>query len=151
MALGIDAVLQELPGGLYDMQIGDDGDIQTADSFDTYILVALLTDRRANESEVADAQRRRGWIGNEHTPGFEIGSKLWIFEQSRLTGTVLSEIESAALTALQSMVDEGFADAVRSVRAVPTSTGVELELAILRPSSAVERRFFELWNNTGVS
>lgn len=148
---GIDAVLQELDGGIYDIQIGDDGDILTADSFDTYITVALLTDRRANESEVVESHRRRGWIGNEHTPGFEIGSKLWIFEQSRLTRTVMNEIEVAALDALQPMVDEGLAESVRGVELEMTDSGLRLGIEIQRSPSDVERRFFDLWQNTGVN
>lgn len=147
---GIDAVLQELPGGIYDIKIGFDGDIETADSFDTYIIVALLTDARADESEVADARKRRGWIGNEHTPGFEMGSKLHLFEQSRLTRTTMNGIEDEALDALQSLVDDGFAVAIRSADVRATVTGVILETEIQRTPSEVEKRFFELWNQTGL-
>jgi phage gp46-like protein len=151
MARGIDATLEELPGGVFDIEIGFDGDIQTEDSFDTYIKVALFTDRRANEAEVREPERRRGWVGNEHTPGFEMGSKLWLFEQPRLTKTVLNGLEQAAIDALQSMVEENLAV---SVRKVSTAVGVDsltLELEILRDLSQVEKRYFDLWQNTGDS
>ena len=148
--LGIDAVLQELPGGIYDIQIGDDGDILTADSFDTYILVALLTDRRANEAEMPQAHRRRGWIGNEHTPGQEMGSKLWLYEQSRLTQQTATDIQGAALEALSALVSDGLADSVLDIEATTTASGVSLELEIQRSASEVERRLIALWNNTGV-
>lgn len=148
---GIDAVLQELPGGIYDIKIGFDGDIETEDSFDTYIIVALLTDQRANESEVPQPQNRRGWIGNEHTPGFEMGSKLWLFEQRRLSRTTINGLEDAAVDALQSMVEEDLAVAVRSADVRLSSTGAFLEIDILRSQNQVEKRFFDLWQNTGVS
>lgn len=148
---GIDAVLQELDGGIYDLKVGFDGDIETADSFDTYILVALLSDKRADASEILDSARRRGWIGNEQTPGFELGSKLWLFEQSRLTRTVINEIQTEAVNALQSLVDEDLAVAIRGVELDLTDGGATLVVEIERSPSRVEKRFFDLWQNTGVS
>lgn len=147
---GIDAVLQQLPGGNYDIQIGFDGDIETADSFDTYILVALLTDKRADASEILQPERRRGWIGNEHTPGFEMGSKLWLYEQARKTRTTINEIQTEAVNALQSLVNEGLANAIRGAELRFTDDGVSLEVVIERSPSRTEKRLFDLWQNTGV-
>jgi len=147
---GIDAELQLLDSGIYDLQIGDDGDIKTEDSFDTAILVSLFTDRRASSAEILPSHRRRGWIGNESTPGIEIGSKLWLFEQSRITATSLSGIADAAQECLQWMVDQRIAKSV-TANATSTSTGVALDIEITRPNSNVERRHFDLWENTGVS
>ena len=148
---GIDAVLRELDGGIYDIQIGFDGDIETADSFDTFIIVALLTDARADESEVRDSSRRRGWAGNEHTPGFQMGSKIWIYEQARLKRSVMNDLEKAAMAALQSLVDEGYAVAIREISVRATESGLYLEISIERTPSRVEKRLYELWQNTGVS
>lgn len=154
MPRGIDAALRELPGGAYDAQISPDGDIMTADFFDTSIVVSLLSDRRANEAEVLDSRLRRGWIGNEYTPGFEGGSKLWLFEQSRLTRTVMTSIADAAREALQWLVDDGFAVAIRNVSVnlmAPSSpiTGIRLEVEIQRSISSTETRYFDLWPITG--
>jgi len=149
---GIDAVLQELPGGFFDIKIGFDGDVETEDAFDTAIKVSLFTDARADESQVSESNRRRGWIGNEFTPEFEIGSLLWLFEQARLTRTIMNEIEDEARTALQWLVDDGLAVAITNVSATSTAQGrLILELTIERTTSVVERRFFELWQNTGVN
>lgn len=146
---GIDAVLNELPGGIWDIQIGFDGDIETADSFDTYIIVALFTDARADESEVAQPERRRGWAGNEHTPGFEQGGKFWLFEQSRLTRATMNDAEAAAVDALQSLVDEGLAVSVRGARVTRTADAATLEIDIERARDQVAKRYFDLWQNTG--
>ena len=156
MSRGIDAVLQELDGGAYDIRIGFDGDVETADFFDTAILVSVLSDKRANASEVLDSSRRRGWIGNEvRDDGFEIGSKFWLFEQSRLTRTVMNSIEDVVRESLQWLVEDGFAVSIRSVRVVPLPpsspvVGIRLTVEILRPQSVVVTRFFDLWTNTGV-
>jgi phage gp46-like protein len=149
---GIDATLDQLEGGAFDIRIGFDGDIETEDFFDTAVVVSLFADRRANESEVPESSRRRGWIGNEYTPGFEMGSKLWIFEQSRLTRTVMTQVEDAARAALQWLVDQGYAVAITEVRARPFGDGgLALELEIQRSPSVTARRYFELWQKTGVA
>ena len=153
----IDAVLNELSGGVYDIEIDDFGDIRTQDFFDTSILVSILSDKRANSSEVLDSSRRRGWIGNEvRDDGFEIGSKLWIFEQSRLTRTVMNSIEDVVRESLRWLVDDGFAVSIRSVRVEPLPPsspviGIRLTVQILRPQSVVVTRFFNLFTNTGVT
>jgi len=49
---------------LYDINIDAQGDIETADFFDTSILYSLFGERRANKDEIVDASLRRGWIGN---------------------------------------------------------------------------------------
>ena len=148
---GIDATLFPIDGGLYDIGIQFDGDIETKDSFDTFIQVALLTDARADASEMRISHRRRGWIGNEHTPDFEIGSKLWLYEQARLTRTTMNEIETEAVRALQPLVDDNLADAIRGADLIITTTGASLTVDIERDQSEVEKRHFELWNNTGTS
>jgi phage gp46-like protein len=150
MTVGIDACLKQIAGDLFDLDIGVDGDILSVDFFDSAIIVSLFAERRANESEVAVSRLRRGWIGNESTPDFEIGSKIWLFEQSRLTITVLNGIIIAARDALQWLVDDGFATAIKSVEAVITPNGINLEVVINRPNSEVDRRFFTLWDNTAI-
>lgn len=147
---GIDACLQEISGGLYDIQISSAGDILTVDAFDTAIIVSLLSDRRANQSEVATAHLRRGWIGNERTPGIEMGSKIWLYEQSRLTRSVLNGVTDAASQALNWLVEQGYADRIESVETFATAFGMRLEAVIRRPNSEVEKRFFELWQNTAL-
>jgi phage gp46-like protein len=147
---GIDATLQEIAGRIYDIKIGFDGDIETEDAFDSAILVSLASDRRANESEVPNAAQRRGWIGNEDTPGFEQGSKLWLFEQSRLTRTVMNQVSDEARNALQWLVGDDLAVRVLETSVRVTESQVVLEVQIERSPSIVEQRFFDLWDNTGV-
>ena len=147
---GIDVCLQEIAGRLYDISFDSEGDILSNDAFDTAILVSLFAERRANESEVPEASRRRGWVGNEDTPGTEMGSKLWLYEQSRLTRDAVSGIGIAARNALQWLVDDGFADAIEGINPIPTSEGVRLEVVIRRPNSKTERRFYDLWQVTAL-
>lgn len=54
------------------------------------------------------------------------------------------------MNALQSLVDEGLAVAVRGAELVFTDDGVSLEVVIERSPSRTEKRLFDLWQNTGV-
>lgn len=134
---------------LYDISIDSDGDILTEDFFDTSLLYSLFGERRADPSEVAESQSRRGWIGNENKD-FENGSKLWLFEQARLTRSNLNRIEDEARKSLQWLVDEGLVVSVDEVTTTVKSGKINLEIVIRRSRSKVERRFFVLWQNTGL-
>ena len=147
---GTDAVMTKdaRVAGIYDFSLTDDGDILTADFFDTAILMSLFCERRAASSEVPDSQRRRGWIGNESTPGFEMGSKIWLYEQARIDRNTLNGINSAADAAFRWMIDDEIALSVSSSSTFTNDT-INLEVIIERPNSKVERRYFTLWDNTG--
>ncbi len=152
IAAGIDAVLTIDPTTqLYDINIDANGNIETADFFDTSILYSLFGERRATTDEIVDARYRRGWIGNEGKD-FENGSKLWLFEQARITVSNLNRIADEARKSLQWIVDDGFAVSIEVERVtVDTSRDkMVLILVIQRSRDVVERRFFDLWNNTGV-
>lgn len=134
--------------GYYDFSLTDDGDILTEDFFDTAILMSFFCERRAASSEIPDSQRRRGWIGNESTPGFDIGSKIWLYEQARIDRNTLNGINDAANASLQWMIDDAIAVSVRSSSTF-TDDNINLEVVITRPNSKVEKRYFTLWENTG--
>jgi len=147
---GTDAVLTKNGriAGLYDFSLTDDGDILTEDFFDTAILMSIFCEKRAADSEVPVSHLRRGWQGNESTPGFEIGSKIWLFHQARIDRNTLNGINSAADESLQWMIDDNITISVRS-ESVFEDDAINLETEIERPNSKVEHRYFELWQNSG--
>jgi len=138
-----DAVLTK-NGGVYDFTLDTAGQITVEEAVDTAILMSLFCERRANASEVPVSSQRRGWIGNESTPGFENGSKFWLYEQSRITRTTLNNIETAVRNGLQWFVDDGIATKI-----TVTMELSGLTVVIERPNSNVDKRYYELWNNTG--
>ncbi len=135
--------------GYYDFQLNAEGDVQTKDFFDTALLYSLFGERRATISESPLPERRRGWIGNESFVDFENGSKLWLLSQARITRTTLNLVETAAQNALQWLVDDNLAVKVES-EAVLNNGIIRLNITIERQNSKVERRYYDLWNNTGV-
>ena len=135
--------------GYYDFEWTDSGDISTAQTLDTYILMCLFEEFRATAAEIPTSQLRRGWLGNESTPGFQQGSKAWQFEQERITGSTLAELGPVVRNALQPLIDEGIAVNV-SVETPQLRNGkVCVFINLFRDGSPVDRRFFELWENTG--
>jgi len=144
-----DAVLAADSTGLYDFSLDASGDILTEDFFDTAILMSLFCERRAIASEMPASHLRRGWIGNESTPGFEIGSKVWLYEQSRLTRATLNGINSVIKESLQWTIDDNIALEVAASSTLSRNNSITVEVTITRPNSKVEKRYFELWENTG--
>ena len=135
-------------GNLYDLSLDDSGDLDNGDFLDSSLLYSLLGERRASESEVPEASRRRGWLGNVDQT-FENGSKLWLYEQARISRSVLSGISSAALDGLQWLVDDGLLQDVQA-NATLSNSSIVLDIPLIRFDDTVEHRFFTLWNNTGI-
>lgn len=150
MAKYTDAKLTKTSSGYYDISVGSDGDMEKTDSFDTAILVSLFgSDRRATETEVPDAFRRRGWIGDQFQP-VEMGSKLWLIYQARLTLSTLNIAKDYISQALQWLIDFGYLKAVvvdvsRDIQAGELTAKIQL----IRLDDSVESRNYVLWTNTG--
>ena len=145
-----DVIIKKLDVGFYDITFNESGDIETAESLDTAILMSILAEVRATASEMPSSHRRRGWIGNESTEGIEMGSKMWLFEQARITGSNLAELGVIINNGLTWLVEQDTAISTTAT-AFYRDGVVQVEVVLVRPSSAVEKRFFELWNNTGVN
>ena len=142
-----DVRITQAATGIWDLSLNSEGDLENGDFLDSSLLYAILGERRASESEVPISENRRGWIGNEGKL-FENGSKIWLFEQSRLTRSILNDIQSAALDALSYLIDDGLATNVETTATIQNRV-VILQVDIFVTPSKVETRFFELWNNTG--
>ncbi len=145
-----DAVLNRPKDGSWDFSIDENGDIRQQDFFDTAILVAIHEERRASSSEVSVAELRRGWIGNESTPGFERGSKIWLYSQTRLTRTRINDIINAARDSFTTFIDRGFIlDAFFDV--LLKNGVVSLLVKLKRSENEIDSRFFPLWDNSGIT
>lgn len=135
--------------GFYDFEWTESGDISTGQTLDTYILMCIFEEARATPAEIPESSQRRGWVGNESTPGFEQGAKAWQFEQERVTGTVLAELGAVIRNSLQPMLDESIAASVEVETPFLRNGKVCVFINLGRDGSKVDRRFFELWDNTG--
>jgi len=145
-----DAVLNRPKGKTWDFSIAENGDAETESFFDTAILVSVYEEKRASESEVERPELRRGWIGNESTPDFERGSKIWLYYQSRLTRSVINGIISAANECLAWLINEDYA--LRVVSDIDLSNGsVNLLIQTQRPNGQIDKRLLPLWDRSGIT
>lgn len=133
----------------WDFEWDSSGDISTDQTLDTAILMSIFEEVRATAAEIPESNRRRGWIGNESTPNFEQGSKVWMFEQERITGSVLAELGVIIRNGLQWLIDDGIAVNVSVEQPFLQNGSVVVYINFSRDGSKVERRFFDLWDNTG--
>lgn len=137
--------------GLYDIGLESNGDFSTVSSFDTAILVSLFADKRADESEVSAPERRRGWWGNafyQSEDDLEMGSKLWIYEQARLTQATVNGVDNATNDGLFWFVTTGRLKDI-SVITEAGESNITINIKLVRFNSKTESQSFELWNRTG--
>lgn len=86
------------------------GDLQCGNGLRTQVIIALLTDARAEPSELRSGDENRGWIGDTfdvmagETP---IGSKLWLLRRSALYDGIEVQAELHARLALKTLIDQG--------------------------------------------
>jgi len=142
-------VLLNKTKGYYDFDWTESGDISTTESFDTAILLSIFAEVRASAEEIPESRRRRGWHGNESTPGFEQGSKTWLFEQERTTQTMLEELGVVVNNGQQWLIEDDIVKSVEVGTPFLLNNQVVVPIDFGRDGSKVERRFFELWENTG--
>lgn len=148
----VDIDVNQNDENIFDIAFGDDGDFVKTQGFDTSLKIAIFEERRASSSEVPNVLQRRGWIGNVNADdqGFEIGSKIWIYLQSRLTNSTISSIKKAAQESLQYLIDDGLAKNVNVEILSVTSVKISVKATIEFSNSIVEDIYYDLWINTGV-
>ena len=148
---GIDIKLARKPelGNKYDIEIVNE-ELELVNNFDTSLQMSVYCERRADSSEVLRTELRRGWWGNEvaEVAGFEIGSKLWILSQSRLTQNVLNKAISYAQEALQWLVEDRLLSRVEVTGEIVNRRIIRLRIDLFRNANEVSTRFFNLWDNT---
>lgn len=146
-----DVLIRANRDGLYDLVV--DGNLfASAGGFETAIPVSLFTDARAPSALVAEPQNRRGWIGNLMTAQTmrQLGSILWVLDQTRLTQETLNIARLAAQDAFQWMIDDGVALAVLVDVVRASQSGIIIHIQITDTSNVVSR-YQTLWRATDAS
>lgn len=145
----VDIKLAKDENGEYDIVLTPDGDIESINSFETAILMSIQCERRADESEVESPQKRRGWWGNDvyqESDTFEMGSKIWIHSQARLTQNVINSIADYGNESLQWLIELVFAQKVESSAEVVDNRAI-INIKVVR-FNIQESYSFPLWENT---
>ena len=146
----VDVKFFQREDGIYDFGFSDTGDFDTTEGLDTALLFSLFEERRADPSEVSPPNKRRGWIGNELQDdiGFELGSKLWLLDQERLTQETVNKAQDYAQQAVQWLIDESIVDDVVTTAEKVGTSDIRICIELFRDGNRIENRFFDLWKNT---
>lgn len=149
--IGFDLAITQDNDGVFDLQI-DDGDFISTNSFNTSILMTVFCEQRANSSEVPEIYRRGGWWGNllSSIPNFEIGSKIWLYYQSRKTQDTLNGLITASQVGFNWLVDYGYAQNV-NVTGEINREGITITVKIFISKSVTDAKSYDLWLNTGLA
>lgn len=138
--------------GFYDLVIDTEtSDMAVTDGFESAIMVSVFSDRRANEDEVADPIKRRGWIGDlvSDVPDDRHGSGLWLYEQRRLDPRTVVGLRLEAEASLRWMIQEGLVKSVSaSVAAHPDKRSTNLTIAIVETDGGQSKRAFVIAEKT---
>jgi phage gp46-like protein len=145
----IDIALIQDSDGQFDIGIDPDtGDLLLVKGFETALTMSIFEERRADKSEVANSELRRGWWGNTVGPeGFEIGSKLWLLDQARKIQATLNSANDYTKLATQWLViDKHLVSVDTEVRF--TANGMDLDVKLKRSNGKTEIKSYQLWENT---
>ena len=145
----IDAKVRPDNHGRFDISI-DSGQIEQEDGLETAIWVSLFTDARADSSQVARPEYRRGWPGNlvSQVEGRQLGGLLWLIDQRRLTQGTLNAAIDYARGALSWMVTDGLLLSVEVSGAIVPRYGIQLNVVLTSRSGATETKYVKLWEAT---
>jgi phage gp46-like protein len=132
---------------VFDISIGDNGDLATDIDLKTSLLISILADRRSlNNDSIPNS---RGWVGDaiKEESATIIGSRIWLLGRRKQTNQTLQELEIYAQEALDWYVDQGIAedynlqvfhqDKLRGI------TGLDVEL--IRPEGNILKTFNFTW------
>jgi phage gp46-like protein len=136
--------------GRFDFEI-ENGDLKSEDGYDTSIWISLLTDARANASQIPIPEHRRGWLGNlvSIVPDRQLGGYLWLVDQRRMVQKTLNEAIDYAKKSLQWMIDDNICtDIVVTGKFVP-KFGIELDVDISSDRGIIVSKNIKLWELTG--
>lgn len=126
-------------------------DLTPEDGFDTAIAMTLFTDARAPDSVVAIPEKRSGWMGNLESPveDRQLGSLLWLVDQSKLTQDTLNTSVNYARLALNWFIEDGLANSVVVTGEIVPRSGIRLTVVFTAQSGEVSTHYFNLWEATG--
>jgi phage gp46-like protein len=145
-----DILIKQQPDGTFDIEF-ENGDFKSTTGLDTAIIMSLFVDKRASQDEISEPSLRRGWQGNElnNDSDYEIGSKLFLLDQSRATQKTVNNAESYASDGLSHFIQDGIAKKI-DVSGESSGSNVTLNIEFTRDENQVDSKQYMLWENTSI-
>lgn len=136
--------------GVWDLSFTENGDIEFTNGIDTALAVTFFTDQRASSSEVSTPQYRQGWWGtilNDFPNNIELGSKIWLLQQSPNNQATLIRAVDYLQKAYEWLIDLNYVDNVE-VTAEQSVYDIALTVKLIKNSDVINQQVFNLWENT---
>lgn len=134
--------------GVYDLRINENGELVTDGGLETSVLISLLTNRRASDTELPDSFNRYGWWADTYRNVNKlIGSKLYQLKQAKNISETLENVRGSIEDSLNWMIGQGISQ--RNIVAV-IRTGIysaDIVISIYRPSGVSEFNFQFAWDD----
>lgn len=131
----------------FDLKL-DNGDMVLDDSLETAVIISLFTDRRVAAEELArDQTDKMGWWGDmfPDVDQDKIGSRLWLLRRAKRTTATLRLFEDYCKEALQWLVEDGVATAIKVTAEYDASYFLVGSIVIEKPVGQ-GTRFSILWD-----
>lgn len=139
--------------GNYDIQLNANGDdFASAEGFESSIPVSLFTDARAPASSVPDPKRRRGWVGNILTidQNRQLGGLLWLYDQGRITATLLNGIRNEILRSFDWKLVDGILTRIEVDVVVESTRAIRINILTIGVDNNVDQ-YSVLWRRTNAA
>lgn len=131
------------------------GGLKAGEALKTAVIIALMTDRRVEATELRDGDVNRGWPGDAfdlQSGETVLGSRLWLLRRRALTPDVERVAEDYANEALAPLLSQGaFARFDVTASADPARNRLDLDVAGYGRDGTVrfQQRFGILWQGIG--
>jgi phage gp46-like protein len=137
-----------LINNMFQLEIAN-GDLVGDDGLETAVLISLFSDKRVSVNEIPDQTTdRRGYWGDliADVSGDVWGSKLWIYDRSKLNNPVVAQIEIAVKDALKWLVDDKIAKTIDVEAARADNNFVYFTVKITKPTDSGANIYGFLWD-----
>lgn len=126
-----------------------DGDFEVDDTFDINIIMSLFVDARADESEIPEPLRRRGFWGDlilyAQEDNISLGSKLWLV-YGRNTEEQLNRAIDYSRKGLDWFVQKNYAKSIE-VDGRRVINAIILDVRFIIEDNSISEFNFKLWEN----
>lgn len=145
----VDLLLVENSDQYYEIAFTSNGDFLTTEGIDTSLLVSFFTDKRANSNEVSNPYYQRGWWGTLYKDSNEpeLGSKIWLLDQSVNTQETLNKGIAYITDAYNWLVQDNYADKIE-VSGTSNFQDIYLTVKIIKDNNVINEQVYNLWKNT---
>ena len=144
-----DIKLRQDDDNIFDIHITPDGDFEVDDTFDINIIMSLFVDALADESEVSEPLRRRGFVGDlllfENEPDEFSGSKLWLVNGRNTTKQLNNTIDFSR-DGLAWFVKDNLVKNI-DITGDLHLNGINLDINFIVEDNAVKEYNIKLWQN----